>query len=224
MISNAPILNVEQAHFNMVEQQIRPWDVLDQRVLDALRKVPRDRFVPPALKSQAFTDVMLPIECHQVMMSPVVEGRMLQALAISKGDRVLEIGTGTGFTAACLATLGAAVTSVELFNDLSTRAAENLNNLGIDTVVLETGDASQGWNDHYEYDAIAITGALVSMPEAYKRKLKVGGRLFAIVGQRPVMQAVLWTRVSENNWVEQNLFETDLPYLIHAEPKPAFNF
>ena len=219
-----PSLNVEQARFNMIEQQIRPWDVLDFRVLEALRSVCREKFVPDEYRLQAFSDVMLPLAHGQCMMSPVVEGRVLQALNVQQGERVLEIGTGSGFLAACLAQMGGHVTSVEIFEDLSEQARRVLNEQGYAAVNLETGDASQGWNDQHVYDVIAITGALPVLTEAYKQKLSVGGRLFAVTGQEPAMQAVLLTRESENEWRMTSLFETSLPYLINAEPTQKFSF
>lgn len=214
--------NVEQARFNMIEQQVRPWDVLDFRVLETLNAVHREDFVPEALREQAFSDTMLPIGHGQVMKPPVVEGRMLQALDVQPGESVLEIGTGTGFTAACMAHMGGSVTSVEIFDDLATAARERLSAHGI-AVTVETGDASADWDDGRHYDAIAITGAVAAVPEALKQKLNEGGRLFAIVGAAPVMQALLITRDGEG-YSTQSLFETCLPHLVHAEPKPAFVF
>ena len=221
---STPALNIEQARFNMVEQQVRPWDVLDARVLQALRSVRREVFVPQEFALQAFSDVMLPLAQEQYMMSPVVEGRVLQALSVQEGERVLEIGTGSGFLAACFSQLGAVVTSVEIFSDLSELAQKTLNEEGYSNVVLETGDASQGWNDHHTYDVIAITGALPSIPETFKKKLNVGGRLFAVVGKEPAMEAMLVTRNTENDWQIQSLFETSLPYLLHAVPAAKFSF
>lgn len=217
-------LNVEQARFNMIEQQVRPWDVLDFRVLDTLRAVRREKFVPVALYEQAFSDTMLPIGHGQVMMPPVVEGRMLQALDVQPGEAVLEIGTGTGFTAACLAHLGGQVTSVDIFPDLTATARTTLAEQGFAEIRLETGDASAGWDNGSRYDVIAITGALPRVPEAYKVKLNEGGRLFVIVGNAPVMQALLLTRLAEDEWQTASLFETCLPYLVNAEPKPVFAF
>ncbi|MGK0673540.1 MAG: protein-L-isoaspartate O-methyltransferase [Halothiobacillaceae bacterium] len=214
-----PALNVEQARFNMVEQQIRPWDVLDFRVLDTLRTVRREDFVPQRLREHAFSDMMLPIGHGQVMMSPVVEGRMLQALAVQPGEQVLEIGTGTGFTAACLAHMGGQVISVDIFADFTEAARVRLPG-----VTLVTGDASAGWDDGQYYDVIAITGAMADVPESYRLKLKEGGRLFVIVGEAPIMQALLITREGEDRWGCESLFETCLPHLIHAEPRPVFTF
>lgn len=218
------IFNIEQARFNMIEQQIRPWDVLDQRVLDTLRFVKRENFVPVELSDQAFSDVMLPLSHGQFMMSPVVEGRMLQALAVQKDERVLEIGTGSGFIAACLTHMGGHVTSVDIFDDLSEQAQGTLEKQGFSSVLLETGDASEGWNDGHHYDVIAITGALPSVPEAYKQSLNIGGRLFVIVGAAPSMQVLLITRLTEISWRAESLFETVLPYLKHKKLKPHFEF
>jgi len=219
-----PPLNIEQARFNMIEQQIRPWDVLDFRVLDALRSVHREFFVPDIFRIQAFSDVMLPLAHGQFMMSPVVEGRLLQALNVQDGERVLELGTGSGFLTACFAHLGGHVTSVEIFERISEQARRVLNDQGYASVILETGDASQGWNDQHVYDVIAITGALPVVPETYKQKLSVRGRLFAVVGEEPAMQAILVTRVSEDEWRVDSLFETSLPYFINAVPAPKFSF
>ncbi len=219
-----PSLNVEQARFNMIEQQIRPWDVLDFRVLDALSSVRRESFVPNEFQIQAFSDVMLPLAHGQYMMSPIVEGRLLQALNVQQGERVLEIGTGSGFLAACFSQMGGHVTSVDIFEDISEQARRVLNAQGYSSVNIETGDASQGWNDQHVYDVIAITGALPTLAEAYKRRLNVGGRLFAVIGQEPAMQAVLVTRDAENEWRLDSLFETSLPYLINAEPTQKFIF
>lgn len=219
-----PTQSLEQARFNMIEQQIRPWDVLDFRVLDALRHVHRECFVPNAYRSQAFSDVMLPLLHDQCMMSPVVEGRVLQALLVQEGERVLDVGTGSGFLAACFSQMGGLVTSVDIFTELSEQAQHALNEQGYSDVVLETGDASQGWNDHHTYDVIAITGAIPAILGAYKLKLNVGGRLFAVVGQEPAMQAVLVTREAENQWREDSLFETSLPYLVNAVPAETFSF
>ena len=215
--------NAEQARFNMIEQQVRPWDVLDFRVLAALGAVRREDFVPQALREQAFSDTMLPIGHGQVMMPPVVEGRMLQALDVQPGEQVLEIGTGTGFTAACMTHMGGSVTSVDIFDDLAKGARESLSAHGF-AVAVEVGDASTGWDDGKRYDVIAITGAMTAIPESYKKKLNEGGRLFVIVGVAPVMQAMLVTREPEEQWNIESLFETSLPHLVHAEPKPAFSF
>lgn len=216
--------HTEQARFNMIEQQIRPWDVLDQRVLDTLRSVKREAFVPSELVEQAFSDVMLPLPRTQFMMPPVIEGRMLQALATRKDERVLEIGTGSGFMAACLTHMGGQVTTVEIFDDLSDHARRTLVQQGFSSVSLETGDASESWNDGHCYDVIAITGAMPHVPEAFKHKLNTGGRLFVVAGTAPSMQAMLITRVSEISWLTESLFETVLPYLIFKELKPRFEF
>lgn len=219
-----PTQSLEQARFNMIEQQIRPWDVLNFRVLDALRHVHRECFVPNEYRSQAFSDVMLPLLHDQCMMSPVVEGRVLQALLVQEGERVLEIGTGSGFLAACFSQMGGVVTTVEIYTELSEQARRVLTEQGYCNVAVETGDASQGWNDHHTYDVIAITGAMSAIPSGYKLKLNVGGRLFAVVGQEPAMQAVLVTRETEHQWRMDSLFETSLPYLVNALPVETFSF
>jgi protein-L-isoaspartate(D-aspartate) O-methyltransferase len=224
MNSDTSPSRTEQARFNMIEQQIRPWNVLDQRVLDTLRFVKREAFVPSELVVHAFSDVMLPLQHAQFMMSPVIEGRMLQALATQMDERVLEIGTGSGFFAACLTHMGGQVTSVDIFDDLSDQAQRTLAKQGFSSVLLETGDASEGWNDGHHYDVIAITGAMPSLPEAYKHKLNTGGRLFVVVGFAPSMQAMLITRVGESAWVTESLFETVLPYLLFKELMSKFEF
>ncbi len=218
------VLDIEQARFNMVEQQVRPWDVLDLRVLETLRRVRREAFVPKNLVNQAFSDVMLPLEHGQYMMSPIVEGRLLQALDVQNDERVLEIGTGSGFMTACLAQMAMHVTSVELFDDLSEQAQSVLLEQGCANVTLETGDASRGWSDPHFYDVIAITGAMMTVPDTYKYKLNIGGRLFVVRGPQPVMQAILITREGEQHWREESLFETDLPYLEYAAAEARFIF
>jgi len=215
-------MNFEQARFNMVEQQIRPWDVLDQRVLDAIAQVPREAFVPEAYRKLAFSDVRIPLGHDQVMMNPNLEGRLLQALGLRAEDKVLEIGTGSGYVTACLATLAGHVTSVELFEDFSERAGERLAAQGIHNVELVVGDAAKGWGDEQSYEAIAVTGSLPTLPEAFRRALTVGGRLFVIVGRSPVMEARLITRVGDEEWTEESLFETDFPTLLNVEAPTEF--
>lgn len=216
-------LNVDQARFNMIEQQIRPWEVLDQAVLDVLFKVPREEFVPPEHRRIAFADTQIPLGHGQVMMTPNVEGRMLQALRLRPGDRILEVGTGSGFITACLAELGAEVVSVDILADFTQSATAKLAARNVGNVRLETGDAATRWGAG-QYDAIAITGALQSIPEDYQRQLTVGGRLFAIVGRSPVREALLITRVGEEDWATDSLFETDLPELSNAPRAQEFVF
>lgn len=217
-------LNIDQARFNMVEQQVRTWDVLDQRVLDLLSSTPRERFVPEAYRNLAFADVEVPIGYGQVMMTPKVEGRMLQALDVRPGDRSLEIGTGSGYVTACLGKLSESVVSVEIEPELSRQARQRLAGQEIENVVYQIGDASGGWTNDGQFEAIAITGSLPLLPESYKHQLSIGGRMFVIVGQKPVMEALLISRVGEQSWTTQSLFETELPALRNAARPSAFIF
>lgn len=215
-------LDFERARFNMVEQQVRTWEVLDQRVLDAFRGVKREDFVPARYRKMAFADVAIPLDFGQAMMKPVVEGRALQALEIKPEDAVLEIGTGSGFLTACLASLGREVTSVEIIGDFTERARARLAEMGIANTRLETADAIAGFAPKRSFDAICVTGAVASVPDTFRQWLAVGGRLFVIRGQSPAQEAVLITRVDETHFTEESLFETDLPYLTHAAPPKRF--
>jgi len=206
-------MNIEKARHNMIEQQIRPWDVLDPRVLDLLQRVPREKFVLPEYRSLAFTDMELPIGQDEVMMEPKLEARMLQSLAVRPDDKVLEVGTGSGYVTAMLAGLAAKVVSVEINAELQAQASRRLATMGIGNVTLEQGDAANGWDKGQPYNAIAVTGSLPSLPQGLKNNLEVGGRLFAVVGKAPVMQAVLVTRLNANEWNEEVLFETVVPAL-----------
>lgn len=217
-------MNIEQARHNMIEQQIRPWDVLDQRVLEQVLRTPREDFVPPAYRNAAFTDMMLPIGHDQVMMEPKLEARMLQALAIQPHEKVLEIGTGSGYLTALLAGMASQVVSVEIVPELHEQAKALLARHGIDNITLEQGDAANGWNAHQPYDAIAVTGSLPSLPQGLKDNLQIGGRLFAVVGEVPAMRAVLVTRINANEWREETLFETVVPPLMSAQKVQHFTF
>jgi protein-L-isoaspartate(D-aspartate) O-methyltransferase len=212
-------MNLDQARYNMIEQQIRPWDVLDQRVLDLLSTVPREDFVPEAYRNLAFADINIPLGEGQVMMSPKVEARILQALNIQEDETVLEVGTGSGYVTALLANLAKQVISVDINPDMTRQASEKLAAHRITNVTLETGDAAHGWDAHAPYDVIVVTGSLPLLPATFKQALKVGGRLLAIVGDSPAMGVLLITRVGETEWAEEALFETDLPALINA-PQP----
>lgn len=215
-------MNLDQARFFMVEQQIRPWDVLDPQVLDLLSELPRHEFVAADQHTLAYSDTELPIGEGQVMLAPKLEARIMQALDVHEEDKVLEIGTGSGYMTAMLASLANQVTSVELFESLQKSAAERLTQFN--NIELKLGDASQAWPDQKTYDVILLTGSCAKLPESYKTQLNLGGRLFAIVGQSPAMQAILVTRISEQEWLEESLFETDIPALVHAEAKPTFEF
>lgn len=215
-------MNFDQARFNMIEQQIRTWDVLDQRVLDVIAKTPREDFVPPQYRALAFADINIPLGHGQVMLTPKVEGRLLQALAIQPGDVVLEIGTGSGYLAACLARLGAHVHSVDIFPEFKYAAQRALTAHDIRNVTLHTGDAARGWDSQNRYDVIAITGSLPVMVESFQSSLTVGGRLFAVVGTEPVMESVLITRAGEREWARDSLFETVIPPLLNAPQTQRF--
>ena len=209
-------LNLEQARYNMIEQQIRTWEVLNQDVLDLLMRLPREDFVPMEYHNVALADMNTPIGNDQVMMAPKVEARMLQALEIKPDDTILEVGTGSGYVTALLASLARHVYSVEIDAELKAAAEQRLAVHGFDNVTLEEGDAARGWKNHAPYDAIVITGSLPILPDAFRRSLKVGGRLFAIVGDAPAMVARLITRIGQGEWSSEDLFETELPALKNA--------
>ncbi len=215
-------LDFERARFNMVEQQVRTWEVLDQRVLDALRHVKREDFVPTRYRKMAFADVAIPLDFGQTMMKPVVEGRTLQALEIKPEDAVLEIGTGSGFLTACLATLGREVTSVEIIGEFTERARARLAEMGVANTRLETADAIEGYKPSRQFDAICVTGAVATVPDTFRQWLAIGGRLFVIRGESPAQEAVLIRRTDDTHFSEESLFETDLPYLTHAAPPQRF--
>ena len=202
----------EVAKFNMIAQQIRPWEVLDPRVLSVLDEIDREAFVRDAHKGLAYADCQIPIADGVRMLPPTVEGRMLQALAVEPDDRVLEIGSGSGYVTACLARLGGRITSLDTRADIIEFASANLAACGIDNV--DFGErALAEIDDDKTWDAIAVTGSLAALPDNLQRALKPGGRLFVVVGSSPVMEAMLITRVGESEWTRQSLFETDLPRL-----------
>ena len=215
-------MNFDQARYNMIEQQIRTREVLDQRVLDALASLRREDFVPPAYRRLAFADAPIPIGHGEVMMAPSIEARMIQSLQIGAGDNVLEIGTGTGYVTALLARLGAWVVSVEIHPDLSAMAAQNLERAGIENVTLATGDALGSWRPAVAFDGVAVTGSLPVLTSLFHAYLKTGGRLFVVAGEEPVMEALLLTRVGEEEWARESLFETVLPPLVGARKPQRF--
>ena len=214
-------LDYAKARELMVEQQVRPWDVLDARVLDALSAIPRDAFVPAAHRALAYADVGLPLGHGEAMMKPVVEGRMLQALALQTGDEVLEIGTGSGFITACLGRLAREVVSIEHHADLADAARARLSALRLGgNVRIEHADAF-AWNTERRFDVICVTGAVDAIPARFRDWLRPGGRMFVVHGRSPVMDAVL-VRNDVNGARIESLFETDLPYLVGAAPVPTF--
>ena len=221
-------MDFEQARFNMVEQQIRTWEVLDQEVLDLLFTVKREDFVPAAYRAIAFTDMEIPLDHDQLMMAPKLEARIHQEIAPKPGDNVLEIGTGSGYFTALLAKRALRVTSIEYFEDLMLLAAARLNAANIANVVLKTGDAArspEGLIDAQEkFDVIVLTGSVPIIPQAYLQRLNVGGRFFAVVGDAPVMKATLITKTAENQLVSAEVFETVVPPLINAAQPSRFDF
>lgn len=217
-------MDMEQARFNMVEQQIRPWEVLNEKVLESLFKVRRENFLPEAYRKLAFVDMQIPLGFGEVMLEPKLEARILQEVALKDSDRVLEVGTGSGYMTALLAQFAAHVYSVEIVPELHDEAKRKLESRDIDNVTLELGDASRGWDRHGPYDVIVLTGSTPVLPDAFQRSLKVGGRLFAIVGEAPAMRAELVTRVTEDAFHREDLFETCVPSLRNAPVPSRFKF
>lgn len=204
--------NIEIARFNMVEQQIRPWDVSDDNVLKALTAVRREQFVPAAYRALAFADIEIPLivqsaDTHQTMLSPKMEARLAQLLLLKSDDCVLEVGTGSGYQAAMLGYLAREVTSIEIDPRLVAFALHNLQQAQIKNVRVETGDGSNGWGTT-EYDAILVTGSLPAIPDALKYQLRVGGRMVVIVGQAPAMTVYRITRTTAASFETTSLFET----------------
>jgi protein-L-isoaspartate(D-aspartate) O-methyltransferase len=217
-------MDIEQARFNMIEQQVRPCRVLDKQVLELMSEVPREDFVPEAYASVAFADINVPLGDGQCMMSPKLEGFMLQALAVKQTDSVLEIGTGSGFVTALLAKSAYSVLSVDIRADFLERAGERLAALNIENVNLEKRDAINTRVNGLPYDVIAITGSVIEVPEHWLTQLSIGGRLFAIIGEAPVMEGKLMTRVTENEWHTDSLFETELCALDGVKKTEKFVF
>lgn len=215
-------LSTETARHNMIVQQIRPWDVLNDTVLNLIADVPREEYVPAGFHNLAFADMNIPLNHGEVMMSPKLEARMLQALDIKPGETVLEIGTGTGYVTTLLAKLARHVYSVDIQEDFISQASSKLADDNIVNVTLEQGDAADGWPQHGPYDVIAVTGSLPLLPDSIPESLKVGGRLFVIVGDAPVMEAKLITRLSDDEFSSENLFETELPALHNVQQPDRF--
>ena len=215
-------MNIEQARFNMIEQQIRPWDVLDPNVLDLLFVVKREDFAPAAYRNLAFADMEIPLGDGQVMLAPKYEAKFLQELGLKKTDKVLEIGTGSGYMAALMAARAEHVVTVELRPALADNARQNLERAGVDNVTVETGCGLDGCPAHGPYDAIVVSGSLPTVPAALLKQLRVGGRMAVVVGEAPVMEAQLITRTGESTYNTVNLFETVIPSLAGVSTKPAF--
>jgi protein-L-isoaspartate(D-aspartate) O-methyltransferase len=217
-------MNFERARSNMVEQQIRTWEVLDTSVLDILEDIQREDFVPVRYRKLAFADLNIPLANDQIMMKPVVEGRMLQALGLQADETVLEIGTGSGFVTACLARMAKHVVSVEIFDDLAESARRALKEKEVHNVELFTGDVMNGWQPEQAHDVVVVTGSVPAIAEHFRGWVNPGGRLFAVRGEAPAMEACLLTRLNTLEWREESLFETDLPRLVNSENAPRFEF
>ena len=215
-------MNIELARQQMVQHQVRTVEVFDDRVLQVLGSVPREQFVPAGMEALAFAETELPLSNGQVMMSPSLEGRMLQSLTIQPSDAVLEVGTGSGFVTACLARLAASVVSIDLFEDFQAAAA-NLEDSGINNFELQIMDATQRLPDG-EFDVIAVTGSIEVFDPRFVMALKPNGRLFVVVGSAPNMEARLVTRTGDNDWQTTSLFETELPALVNGRLPPQFSF
>jgi protein-L-isoaspartate(D-aspartate) O-methyltransferase len=216
-------MNIEDARQQMIDQQVRAWEVLDPRVLDALGNVQRERFVPESFRDLAFADTAIPLPCGQSMLAPKLEGRILQAIEVVPGERVLEVGAGSGFFAACLAQMGGLVRTLEIHPELATFAQQNLSAAGIASVSVVAVDAMQ-WTDREAYDAIVLSASLPEYDARFEQLLKVGGRLFAVVGQGAAMEAVLVTRAGDRDFSRASLFETSIEPLVHAKRPSPFVF
>ncbi len=216
--------NIDQARYNMIEQQIRPWDVLDPRVLEVIAGTPRERFVPKEYQNLAFTDTEIPLAHEQSMLEPKLEGRILQILQIKPTDRILEIGTGSGYLTACLGKLGHSVISVDIFPEFSQQAQQQIAGLGLENIEFRVGDAASGWKQDGEFDVIVITGSLPIAHKAFQESLTIGGRMFVVIGDKLLMEAQRILRLSEHQWSTESLFETHLPALINAKRPQAFEF
>ncbi|MEW6612345.1 MAG: protein-L-isoaspartate O-methyltransferase family protein [Pseudomonadota bacterium] len=217
-------MDFELARRNMIESQIRTWEVLNNDVLETIARVKREEFVPAAYRKMAFADFQIPLGNGEVMWTPKLEARILQELDLRPADKVLEVGTGSGYFTALLASLAGHVFSVDDVAEFSQSAKAKLAAHGIDNVTLETGDAARGWDFHAAYDAIVITGSMPRLPAAFREALAINGRLIAIIGESPVMNAKRVTRVAEHAFEEEDLFETDVPALRNVEEERAFVF
>ena len=217
-------MDFEQARFNMVEQQIRTWEVLDQAVLDCLFRIRREEFVPSQYRSLAFIDMEIPLGHGEVMLAPKLEARLVQEAALRPTDSILEVGTGSGYMTALLASLGRHVYSVDIIAEFTASAGANLAAHAITNVTLETGDAARGWPQHAPYDVIVLTGSVPHLAPEFERSLAPGGRLIAIVGDEPVMTARRIRRVSESAFSREGLFETCIKALRNAPQPERFVF
>ncbi len=214
-------MNLEEARSQMLGQQLRAWEVLDDRVLGTLGDIPREFFVPDGYRDLAFADMEIPLAHSQQMLAPKVEGRLLQALCLESSDDVLEIGTGSGFLTACLAQLASSVVSIDIYEDFSQSAREKIGQLGLGNVAFRTEDALVMGHQE-QFDAIAVSGSIPELDEHFIRMLRPGGRLFVIVGRAPVMEARVLTMHQRGDYVQQSLFESVIAPLINADRPVPF--
>jgi len=212
------------AQSNMIKQQLRACRIVDDELLAVFQRFPRENFVPQAYQSLAYSDSPIPLGHDEVMSTPYDEAMILKCLRVQPGDKVLEVGTGSGYTTALLASMAEHVISIDIHNDFCEQAQAKLAKSGLHNVTIIAGDAAKGWPQHEPYDAIAITGSLPYLPDAYKQHLHVGGRLYAVVGEAPVMEAVCVIRTSQNEFKEQKLYETCVKRLINAKAPSSFIF
>jgi protein-L-isoaspartate(D-aspartate) O-methyltransferase len=217
------MLDVNAARRQMIEQQVRAWEVLDLKVLEAMERVPREEFAPPAYRELAFADLNVPLGHGQSMLAPKLEGRTLQALELQPDDTVLEVGTGSGYFAACLGALARAVRSIEIHPDFAAAARANLKRVGAHNVTVEVADAF-ALGDPGRYDAVVLTGSLPQYDARFEQWLAAGGRLFVVVGQGPVMEAQRVSRRAPGDLRRESLFETVMDPLVHAAAPPKFVF
>jgi protein-L-isoaspartate(D-aspartate) O-methyltransferase len=217
-------MNIEQARFNMIEQQIRTWEVLDPQVLELLFEVKRENFVPPEYRDIAFADLEIPLGNGEAMMQPKVEARILQELALQPHETVYEVGTGSGYLTALLARRSRQVTSSEIHPDTGGRAARSLRAAGIGNVTLLDGDSAHGPLAESAFDVIVLTGSTPILPQAFLERLSPGGRLFAVVGDAPVMKAVIVRHAVPGSFQHAEVFETMLRPLVNAAQPPRFRF
>ena len=217
-------MDLQQARLNMIEQQIRPWEVLDQNVLNLLNEMYREDFIPDAYQDLCFADTRLPIGHEQTTMTPKVEARLLQSLTIKPEDSVLEIGTGCGYLTALLAKSAKHVKSIDIFPDFIDSTKAKIAKTKLTNIELENCDAYSIFEQSAKYDVIVFTASLPTMDDRFLNLLNDGGRLFVIIGESPVMEACVFTRQADSSWSQESLFETDLPALIGAEHKETFKF
>jgi len=216
-------MNIEAARNQMIEQQVHTWEVFDEQVLETMRKVPRELFIPAAYRDVAFADAPIPLTHGQWVLAPKLQGRILQALALSPADVSLEVGSGSGYLTACMAKLCSRVRSLEVFADLAELSRKNLLSAAVNNAAVETADAMQ-LDEVLQYDAIAVTGSLPVYDERFQRALKLGGRLFVVVGTAPIMEAWKVTRLGEREWQRESLFETVVEPLVNAARVSQFVF